>query len=259
LAPFVLKEKESEEVVETQSFICEIIKPIKRRNSKTALNKNKSMNKVLSVHTSVEQCLYRFLRDGQCYNGQVPYGCNEFERQAKEIDIEKMSSELENRLSSSVVLQYQRQAAKNKVNADSEEMFIKPIPFPPMDEERKRISEDGIVTYVWFDPKVNSTTKTKIIKYEGHETQLKVIATGGGRTNKNVPKSICTECGAMVQYPHDAKKVTVKCWLCVAKKVLAHKNKKPETQDMKTKGTKTNGKRTSIPKRKKTGRRNSRA
>jgi hypothetical protein len=234
--------------VETRYFVCEIIKPIKRRSSRTALNKNKSMNKVLSVHTCLEQCLYQFLRDGQCCHGQVPFGCDEFERQAKEIDIEKMSSELENRLSDSIVLQHQRQAAKNKVNADSEEMFTKPIPFPPMDEQRKQVSKDGIVTYVWFDPMVEHVTKTKRIAVKRHGTQLKPVATGGGRVNKNVPKSICTEC---------PKKVTVKCWLCVAKEVLVHKNKKPETQDIKTRGTKTNGKRTSIPRRKKVGRRNS--
>lgn len=245
--------------METQSFICEIIKPIKRRNSRTALNKTKSMNKVLSVHTCVEQCLDRFLRDGQCYHGQVPFGCDEFEKQAKEIDIEKMSSELENRLSDSIVLQHQRQAAKNKVTTDSEEMFTKPIPFPPMDEERKRISRDGLVTYVWFDHRVERVTKTKRIAVKKHGAQLKPVATGGGRVNINVPKSICTKCGAVVQYPHDPKKVTVKCWLCVAKEVLAHKNKKSETQDIKTKGTKNNGKRTSIPKRKKVGRRNPRA
>jgi hypothetical protein len=217
------------------------------------------MNKVLSVHTCVEQCLYQFLRDGQCYNGQVPFGCNEFEKQAKGINIEKMSSELETKLMGSIVLQYRKQAEQNTVtaNPETEEIFTKLIPFPPMDEEQKQISKDGIVTYVWFDRKVNSTTKTKIIKNEGNGTQPKVIATGGGRVNKNVPKSICTECGAMVQYPHDPKKVTVKCWLCVAKEVLVHK--KPETQDIKPKGTKTNGKRTSIPKRKKVGRRNPRA
>ena len=138
-------------------------------------------------------------------------------------------------------------------------MFTKPIPFPPMDEERKRISRDGLVTYVWFDRRVERVTKTKRIAVKKHGAQLKPVATGGGRVNKNVPKSICTKCGAVVQYPHDPKKVTVKCWLCVAKEVLAHKNKKSETQDIKTKGTKNNGKRTSIPKRKKVGRRNPRA
>jgi hypothetical protein len=242
-------------------FICEIIKPIKRRNSKTALNKNKSMNKVLSVPTCVEQCLYRFLRDGQCYHGQVPFGCDEFEKQAKGIDIGKMSSELENRLRGSIVLQYRKQAEQNTVtvNPETEEMFTKPILFPPMDEQRKQVSRDGIVTYVWFDPRVERVTKTKRIAVKRHGTQLKPLATGGGRVNKNVPKSICIECGTIVQYPHDPKKVTVKCWLCVAREVLVHKNKKPETQDIKTEGTKTNGKRTSIPKRKKARRRNSRA
>jgi hypothetical protein len=121
------------------------------------------------------------------------------------------------------------------------------------------VSPAGVVSYVWFDPEVDRVTKTNRIKVEAHRMYLNHVATGGGWVNKNVPKSICTECGAMAQYPHDPKKVTVKCWLCVAKEVLIHKNKKPETQDIKTKGIKTNGKRTSIPKRKKVGGRNSRA
>jgi hypothetical protein len=244
-------------------FICEIIKPIKRRNSKTALNKNKSMNKVLSVHTCVEHCLYRFLRDGQCYNGQSPYACKEFKHRANGIDLEKISSGLKDRLRDSIVLGYRRQAERNKattlIDSGTEEVFTRTIPFPLMDGERKRVSPAGVVSYVWFDPEVDRVTKTNRIKVEAHRMHLNHVAPGGGWVNKNVPKSICTECGAMVQYPHDPKKVTVKCWLCVAKEVLIHKNKKLETQDIKTKGTKTNGKRTSIPKRKKVGRRNSRA
>jgi hypothetical protein len=90
------------------------------------------------------------------------------------------------------------------------------------------------------------------------EPRLRVVASGGGRVNKKAPKSLCTKFGAWVQYPHDAKTLQVTCWLCVAKEVLAYENKKPE-QDIKPNERKPNGKRTSIPKRKKAGGRNPRA
>jgi hypothetical protein len=199
-----------------ENFICEIIKPVKRRNSRTALNKNRSMNKVLSVHNTVDQCLYQFLRDGQCYNGQDPNSCKEFKQRANGIDLERITTELKNRLKDSIVLKYQRRAEQKKVSAISS------------------LQDD-----------------------DDAEPQLRVVAPGGGRVNRKAPKSLCTKCGSWVQYPHDSKKVTVTCWLCVAKEVLAHENKKPETPEPKE--GKSNGKRTSIPRRKKAGRRNSRA
>jgi hypothetical protein len=253
--------KASKEVVETRYFVCEIIRPIKRRSSRTALNKNKSMNKVLSVHTCVEQCLYQFLRDGQCYNGQYLCSCKEFKQRIDGIDLEQIASGLRARLKDSIVLKYREQAERNKVttSTDTEEVFTKKVLFPPMDEERKRTSSAGVVSYVWFDPKIDRVTKTKKVRVEKHGTGLNQVASGGGSANKKAPKSLCTKCGAWIQYPHDSKTLTVTCWLCVAKEVLAHENKKPETSDTKTKEGKSNGKRTSIPKRKKPGRRSSRA
>jgi hypothetical protein len=243
-----------------EHFICEVIKPIKRRSIRAALNKNKSMNKVLSVHTTTEQCLYQFLRDGQCYNGQTPYSCKDFKERANGSNPEQIASGLRARLNGSIVLKYREQAERNKATAstdpETEDVFTKPIPFPPMGEDCKRVSHTGAVSYVWFDPKVDKVTKTKKVKVETHETVLNQVASGGGRVNKKVPKSLCTKCGQWVQYPHDPEKVTVTCWLCVAKEMLAHENKKPETPEPKER--KSNGKRTSIPKRKKAGRRNSR-
>jgi hypothetical protein len=245
-----------------ENFICEIIKPIKRRSSRTALNKNKSMNKVLSVHTCIDQCLYQFLRDGQCYNGQNPYACKEFKQRADGIDLEQISSELRGRLKDSTVLKYREMAEQNKVtiSTETEEVFTKQIPSPTMDKERKRISSAGVVSYVWFDPKTDNVTKTKKLRIETHGTQLNQVAVGGGwvdSIHKGAPKSLCTKFGSWVKYPHDPKTLKVTCWLCVAKDVLAYESKKPK-QDTETKEPKPNGKRTSIPKRKKAGRRNSR-
>jgi hypothetical protein len=242
-------------------FICEIVKPIKRRSLKTALNKTKSMNKVLSVHTCVEQCLYQFLRDGQCYNGKDPYACKDFRQQTKGINLDQITTELKDRLRDSIVLKYREMAEQNKVtiSTDTEEVFTKQIPFPPMDQERKRVSSAGVVSYVWFDPKTDSVTRTKKLRIETHGTQLNQVAVGGGLAdcvNKGSPKSRCNKCGEWVQYPHDPKTLKVTCWLCVAKEVLAHENKKSETPEPKKE--KSNGKRTSIPKRKKAGRRNPR-
>jgi hypothetical protein len=243
-------------------FICEIIKPIKRRSSRTALNKNKSMNKVLSGHTCIDQCLYQFLRDGQCYNGQSPYVCKEFKQRSDGVDPGQISLKLRNKLKDSIVLKYREMAEQNKVtiSTDIEEIFARQIPFPPMDQERKRISSAGVVSYVWFDPKPDNVTKTKKLRIETHGTQLNQVAVGGGLAdcaNKGAPKSLCTKCGSWVKYPHDPKTLKVTCWLCLAKEVMAHENKKPK-QDIKTKETRTDGKRTSIPKRKKAGRRYSR-
>ena len=248
--------------METKYFICEIIKPIKRRSIKTALNKNKSMNRVLSVHTCIEQCLYQFLRDGQCYNGQDPYACKEFKQRSVGIDLEQISSELRNRLKDSIVLKHRQMAEQNKVNVsiDTEEVLNRQILFPPMDEKHKNVSSAGVVSYVWFDPKTDNVTRTKKMKIETHGTQLNQVAVGGGLadcTSKGVPKSRCTKCSDWVQYPHDPKTLKVTCWLCVAKEVLEYENKDPETPEPKKE--KSNGKRTSIPKRKKAGRRNSRA
>jgi hypothetical protein len=247
-----------------ENFICEIIKPIKRRSSRTALNKNKSMNKVLSLHTCVEQCLYQFLRDGQCYNGKDPNSCKDLKKQANGIDLEKITTDLKDRLKDSIVLQYRDQAERNKVttSTDTEEVFTGKVLFPPMDEDRKRVSPAGVVGYVWFDPELDRVTKTKRVKVETHGTQLQHIAAGGGwadYAHGKVPKSLCTKCGQWVQYPHDPETRTVICWLCVAKEALADENKKPETPYTKPKEGKSNGKRTSIPKRAKAGRRNSRA
>jgi hypothetical protein len=242
-----------------EHFICEIIKPIKRKSTRTALNKNKSMNKVLSVHTIAEQCLYQFLRDGQCCNGNDPYSCKEFKQQANGINLEKTTTELQGRLNDSIVLQYREQAEQDKVitSTDAEEVFTKTIPFPPMDKERKRVSPAGVVNYIWFDPETDKVTKTKKVKVETHGSKLNQVATGGGRVEKKAPKSLCVKCGEWVQYPHDPKTMQVTCGLCVAKEVLAHENKKSETPESKEK--KSHGKRTSIPRRKQSGRRNSRA
>ena len=174
------------------------------------------MNLLLSVHTTTEQCLYQFLRDGQCYNGQNPFTCEEFKRRADGIDLEGITTDLKARLNDSIVLKYREQGERKKASAA-------PIP-----------GDEG-------------------------EPTLRVIAIGGGRANKKAPKSLCAKCGQWVQFPHDPEKVTVTCWLCVANEVLASENIKPETPDTKPKGGKPNGKRTSIPKRKKAGRRNSRA
>lgn len=100
-----------------EHFICEIIKPIKRRSIKAALNKNKSMNKVLSVHTTAEQCLYQFLRDGKCYNGQDPFACEEFNQRAGSIDLKGITTELKARLCDSIVLKHREQAERKKVSA----------------------------------------------------------------------------------------------------------------------------------------------
>lgn len=244
-------------------FVCQIIKPIKRRSSQTALNKNKSMNKVLSVHTCAGQCLYQFFRDGHCYNGQDPYACKEFEQQANGIDLEQLAAELKDRLQDSIVLKYREQAEQKKVppvtDSEADEVFTKTVRFPLMDKERKREGCAGVVSYVWFDPKTDNVTKTKRARIEAHGIRLNHVATGGGRVNEKASKSTCTECGAAVRYPHDPESLKVKCWLCVAKEVLACENKGPENPDTKIKKGKSNGKRTSIPKRKQPGRRNSRA
>ena len=42
-------------------------------------------------------------------------------------------------------------------------VFTKPVYFSPMNNERKQASEDGIVSYVWFDPKKDTVTKTRTI------------------------------------------------------------------------------------------------
>jgi hypothetical protein len=243
-----------------EHFICEIIKPIKRRSIKAALNKNKSINKILCVHTTAEQCLYQFLRDGKCHHGQNPYSCKEFKEWTNGVDLEQIASGLRVKLKDSIVLKYREQAEQNKVinSTDTQEVFTKPIPFPPIDKERKRVSSAGIVNYIWFDPKTDKVTKTKKVKVKTHGSKLNQVATGGGRTNQDAPKSLCTKCGEWVQYPHDPENLEVTCWLCVAKGVLEYENKKPETSNTKTKESKPNGKRTSIPRRKKSGRRTSR-
>jgi ABC-type sulfate/molybdate transport systems ATPase subunit len=150
---------------------------------------------------------------------------------------------------------------KDKYTAKNiEEVFTKQILFPPMDEERKRISSAGVVSYVWFDPKTDKVTRTKKLRIETHGTQLNQVAVGGGLAdcaNNGVPKSLCTNCGGWVKYPHDPKTLQVTCWLCVTKEAMEYKNKKSETPEPKKE--KSNGKRTSIPKRKQAGRRNSRA
>jgi hypothetical protein len=199
-----------------EHFICEIIKPIKRRSIKAALNKNKSMNKVLSVHTTVEQCLYQFLRDGKCYNGQNPNSCKEFKQQVNGIDLEQISSEPRTRLKESIVLKYQLRA-----------------------EQKKALSV------------------LSLQEDDDAKLRLRMVALGGGRANMKAPKSLCTKCGSWVHYPHDPEKFTVTCWLCVAIEVLEYENKKTETPEPKER--KFNGKRTSIPRRKKVGGRYSRA
>jgi hypothetical protein len=201
-----------------EHFICEIIKPIKRRSIKAALNKNKSMNKVLSVHTTAEQCLYQFLRDGKCYNGQDPNACKEFKQRIEGIDLEQITAELKGRLRDSILLKYRQHAEQNKV------------------------------------PVVSDTQEA-----DDAELQLSMVASGGDRVNEEAPKSLCTECGAWVQYPHDPKTLQVTCWLCVAKEVFECANEKQETPDTKPKESKPNGKRSSIPKRRQAGGRNSRA
>ena len=244
-------------------FICEIIKPIKRRSITAALNKNKSMNKVLSAHTCIEHCLYQYLRDGQCCNGKDPQSCKTFLGQTNGVGLEQTTSELKNRLKHSIVLRYRNQADRNKihisVDSETEEVFVKPIPFPPMNEDRKRISPDGVVSYMWFDPQTDRVTKTKRIRTDKYRKCLKCVAVGGWLAKKSAAKSVCTECGEWVRYPHDTQKVTVKCWLCLAGETLEQDKSDSKTPDIKTKEEKPNGKRTSIPKRKKAGRRNSRA
>ena len=182
------------------------------------------MNKILSVHTTTKQCLYQFLRDGQCYNGKDPYFCKDFKQRTDGIDLEQITSGLKDRLKDSIVLQYRKQAEQNKVtiSTDTEEVFTKTIPFPPMDEERKRVSPAGVVSHMWFDPKTDSVTKTKKVKIETRGSRLNQVASGGGSANKKAPKSLCTKCGQWVQYPHDPKTLTVTCWLCVAEEVLAY-------------------------------------
>jgi hypothetical protein len=217
-------------------FTCEIIKPIKRRSTRTALNKNKSMNKVLSVHTCAEQCLYQSLRDGQCYNGQDPSACKEFKQRASGIVLERITTELKGRLRDSIVLQYQEQAEQNKVSISTdpevEEVFTRQIPFPPMTEERKQVSPASVVSYVWFDPKNDKITKTKKVDRSTHWTGLNQVTTGAGLANGNAPRSLCTKCGEWVRYPHDPKTLMVECWLCVTKEVLACENKKPKEKSI---------------------------
>ena len=99
-----------------EHFICEIIKPIKRRSSRTALDKRKSMTKVLSVYTTAEHCLYQSLRDGQCYNGHNPYTCEEFKRRVDGIDLEGITTELKVRLNDSIVLKYRELAERKKIS-----------------------------------------------------------------------------------------------------------------------------------------------
>jgi len=178
------------------------------------------MNKVLSVHTTAEQCLYQFLRDGQCYNGQNPYGCKEFKQRAGGIDLEEIATELKTRLNNSIVLKYRKQSEHNKV------------------------------------PVVSGSKED-----DDAELRLRVVATGGGRVNRKAPKSLCTKCGSWVQYPHDPKTLQVTCWLCAAKQALEDEKypKNESARNQKPKDGKSNAKRTSIPKRKKPGRRNSRA
>ena len=199
-------------------FICEIIKPIKRRSSRTALDKSKPMNRIISVHTTPQQCLYQYLRDGKCYNGQSSFACKEFKQQAVGIDLEQVTTELKERIKDSIVLKYQERAEGNRVSVGSG-------------------SQEN----------------------DDNELHLAVIASGGGRVNEKAPKSLCTKCGEWVQYPYDPKTLQVTCWLCVAKEVFECANEKHETPDTKPKEGKSNGKRSSIPRRKKSGRRNSRA
>ena len=55
------------------------------------------MNKGLSVHTNVKQCLWQFLQDGKCYNGKSPYRCEEFAKQTQGVDLDVLGCELNGR------------------------------------------------------------------------------------------------------------------------------------------------------------------
>jgi hypothetical protein len=202
-------------------FICEITKPIKRRSKRAASDPKKSMNKILSVHTNVKQCLWQMLRDGRCYHGKNPFRCEEFARQAQGVNLDALERELTSRIKDSLVLRHRAEAESKEAYSVAIDACL-PALLSVVD--RKKI--EGRLCLAGLS--------------EGGK--LRLIAGSGPKPDCKLPKSKCIMCGTEVQYPHNPKTKKVTCWLCVANEVYEHEKgiKKPEPKEVKSNEGKNN-------------------